>query len=76
MERTAAGRADAPGFARSFFSWVASHRRVRMISYNQGGLPNGPFRLGQYPRSQAVIRDAMRSPRFEEYAAEWRVTPG
>ena len=56
---------DAPGFARQLFSWVRSHRRVRMLVYNQGDNPAGPFRLRHFPRSQFAIRSALRSSRFD-----------
>jgi hypothetical protein len=51
---------DDPGFVRRFFSWMGSHRRMRMHLYNQGALTNGPFRLNRYPRSRAVIRTLQR----------------
>jgi hypothetical protein len=55
---------DDPGFVRRFFSWMGSHRRVRMHLYNQGALTNGPFRLNRYPRSRAVIRTALGNRRY------------
>jgi hypothetical protein len=55
--------ADDPGFVRRFFSWIGSHRRVRMQLYNQGGRPGGPFRLSRYPRSRKALRAALRGGR-------------
>lgn len=55
---------DQPAFAGRLFGWVRSHPRVRMMQYNQGDRPAGPFRLGRYPRAAAVVRRALASPRF------------
>ena len=64
---------DDAGFARRLFSWVASHKRTRMMLYNQGKNPVGPFRLRFYPRATRVLRGAMRSPRYVEFAGEHRL---
>ena len=56
--------ADAPAFARRLFAWTKSHDRVRMMVYNQGQNPAGPFRLKRFPRAESVIRRELRSPRF------------
>jgi hypothetical protein len=58
---------DAPGFFRSFLSWVGSHPQVRMALLNQGNEPGGIFRLQRYPRSAAVLRQGLRSARFLSY---------
>jgi hypothetical protein len=55
---------DDAGFARRFFAWVHRSRRVRMVQYNQGDNPHGPFRLYRYPSATRVIRSALASPRF------------
>jgi hypothetical protein len=55
---------DDPAFARRLFAWVRSHPRVRMMVYNQGHDPAGPFRLRRYPRSASVVRRALASSRF------------
>src|SRR5581483_11323001 len=46
--------ADDPVFVGRLFGWVRSHPRVRMLVYNQGQNPVGPFRLSRYPSSAAV----------------------
>ena len=33
-----------------------SHKRVRMLLYNQGNLTGGPFRLTRYPNAKAAIQ--------------------
>jgi hypothetical protein len=63
---------ESPGFVRSFFSWVRSHGLTKMISYNHGGVSNGPFSLPRFPRSAAEIRKLVASPRFLAWAPEWR----
>jgi len=62
---------EDPGFVRRFFSWVRRHGRTRMISYNHGGIRNGPFALTRFPRSAAAIRRRVASPRFLAWAPEW-----
>ena len=52
------------------------HSLTGMISYNQGALGNGPFVLTRYPRSAAVIRSEVSSPRFSAWTPEWRQAPG
>lgn len=55
---------DDAGFARRLFAWVRSHDRVRMMVYNQGRDPSGPFGLRRFPRAQSVMRGAVASSRF------------
>jgi hypothetical protein len=55
---------DSPGFVRRFFSWVNSHKRVRMLLYNQGNTAGGPFRLSRYPESRKAIKKALKRKRF------------
>jgi hypothetical protein len=52
------------GFVRRLFAWVRTHRRVRMMVYNQGNETAGPFRLRNFPAAQRALRQALRSPRF------------
>jgi hypothetical protein len=56
--------ADNPAFIRQLFSWVNAHKRVRMMLYNQGANPNGPFRLNSHPKAKVQLRRALRNPRF------------
>ncbi|MBE2319069.1 hypothetical protein DVA67_024050 [Solirubrobacter sp. CPCC 204708] len=56
--------ADNPGFVKQLFSWVNTHKRVKMMLYNQGANPNGPFRLNSHPKARAELRKALRNPRF------------
>ncbi len=64
--------ADDASFARRVFAWMRSHPRTRMAIYNQGALTDGPFRLRRHPAAAAVIRRALRAPRFAELAPEYR----
>ena len=64
------GGADAPSFADHLFGWIGSHRKVRMVQYNQGAQAGGIFRLSNYPASARVIRRHLRSDRFVGYAPE------
>jgi len=64
--------ADAPAFAGRLFGWIASHRRVQMVQYNQGAQSGGIFRLSHYPASERVIRRHLRQPRYLGFAPENR----
>ncbi len=55
------GRED-PRFVRRLYRWVALHRRVRMVVYNQGALLK-PL-LALRPRSARELRRQLRSRRF------------
>jgi hypothetical protein len=55
---------DDPAFVRRLFAWSRSHRRVRMLLYNQGQRANGPFRLGHHPRARRALEAELRAPRF------------
>jgi hypothetical protein len=63
---------DNPGFVHRIFAWARSHSRVRMLLYNQGVKSAGPFRLMHYPRSRSALAAELRSPRFAEFAPEYR----
>jgi hypothetical protein len=56
--------ADSPSFVHRLFKFVNSHTRVKMLLYNQGNLPGGPFRLTRYPNSTAAIRAELTKQRF------------
>jgi len=49
-------------FVRRLYRWVASHRRARMVVYNQGALLK-PL-LALRPRSARELRRQLRSRRF------------
>jgi hypothetical protein len=55
------GRED-PVFVRRLYRWVAAHRRVRMVVYNQGALLEPLLRLR--PRSARELRRHLRSRRY------------
>jgi hypothetical protein len=63
---------DNPSFVRGLFSWIRSHKRVRMVMYNQGSHPSqSPLALAHYPRSAAALRNELRSPLFAPVAPEF-----
>ena len=51
---------DDPAFVRRVFAFARTHRRVRMLVYNQGVREDGPFRLARYPRAMRALRAALR----------------
>ena len=62
---------DDPGFVSQLFGWVASHPRVRMMIYNEGVNPVGPFRLDRFPQTSSVLRRLLGSPQFPGFAPEF-----
>jgi hypothetical protein len=62
---------DDPGWVDQLFGWVGSHPRTRMLVYNQGVNPNGPFRLAQYPNATRELRRMLGGSKFPAYAPEW-----
>jgi len=62
---------DNPAFVNQLFAWVNTHKRVKIMVYNQGYITNGPFRLNEDPASTHAIRAALILPRFLAYAANW-----
>ena len=63
--------ADNPGFVHTLFSWSRSHPRVRMMIYNQGNRPSGPFILRRYPAASRALRGLLRNSRYASYAQEF-----
>ena len=59
-------------FADRLFDWIGSHRRTRMVQYNQGSQPGGIFRLSRYPASARVVKRRLASPRYVGFAPEQR----
>ena len=55
---------DDPAFLRRLFAWTRSHPRGRMLLYNEGADPSGPFRLKRHPRSRRTLQALLRSPRY------------
>jgi hypothetical protein len=66
--------ADDPGFVDNLFNWIGAHPRVRMLIYNQGLNPSGPFRLYRYPQAARELRQRLAGGRFAAYAPE--LAPG
>jgi hypothetical protein len=50
-----------PGFVRSVLSWTREHPRTRMLVYNQGKNPHGPFRLAGFPAAAQALRHGLTS---------------
>lgn len=59
---------DNPGWARTLFGWIASHRRTQMLVYNDA---SPEFYLTRFPASAAAIRAGLAAPKFLAYAPEW-----
>jgi hypothetical protein len=64
--------ADDPGFINSVFGWAESRPRVRMMIYNMGVNPVGPFRLYRYPRTSRALRRLLAGSQFPSFATEFQ----
>lgn len=53
-----------PGFVRRLLSWAAAHPRTRMLVYNQGKDPAGPFRLSRFPAAALALREGLGARSF------------
>ena len=51
---------DEAGFVRQFFSFLRSHRRVRMAVYYQSASLKPEFRLSTHPMARAALRRALK----------------
>jgi hypothetical protein len=67
--------ADDPRFVHSLFAWTRSHPRVRMLMYNQGSKPRGPFSMATHPRSAAAMRAELARPAWAPYTPDWTPQP-
>lgn len=61
---------DNPGFVHRVFAWARTHKRVRMLAYNQGNRTSGPFQLKLYPQARRAIERELSSPVFPAFAPE------
>ena len=53
-----------PGFVRQLLAWTAAHPRTRMLVYNQGKDPDGPFRLEHFRAAALVLRAGLATGAF------------
>ncbi|MGD0197212.1 MAG: hypothetical protein ABSC56_04805 [Solirubrobacteraceae bacterium] len=63
---------DSPGFVDEFFNWINSHKRVKMILYNEGYGSTSQLLLAKYPAAIDAIRTRLSASRFVGYASEWQ----
>jgi hypothetical protein len=59
---------DDSAFVRKLMTWVRRHRRTKMLLYYQDFGSASSYRIQNWPASLAVLREALRSPRFPAYA--------
>jgi hypothetical protein len=62
---------DSSTFVHQMFSWVLSHRRVRLLMYNQGYKVRGPLSLAGKPLAAAAIGRELDRSIFAPFTAEW-----
>jgi len=61
-------------FVNDFFSFVNSHKRVKMILYNEGYGSSSPLLLSKYPAAAGAIRTKVSSTRYLGYVPEWQAS--
>lgn len=61
-------------FVNDFFSFVNSHKRVKMILYNEGYGSSSPLLLSKYPAAAEAIRTKVSSTRYLGYVPEWQAS--
>jgi hypothetical protein len=59
---------DDPRFVRRLLTWVDRHRRCKMLVYYQDFGSSSPYRIQNYPSSEAVLRRWLHSPRIPHFA--------
>jgi hypothetical protein len=59
---------DEPKFVKQLISWVATHKRVQMLTYYQGFGQGNPYELSLYPKTAAMLRKKIRRATFLPYA--------
>jgi len=65
-------QSDSAAFVREFFRWINTHRRVRMILYNEGYGSTSQLLLAKYPAAIGAIRAQLAAPRYLGYTPEWQ----
>jgi len=65
-------QSDSTGFVDEFFKWINTHRRVKMILYNQGYGSTSQLLLAKYPAAIGAIRQQVAAPRYLGYTPEWQ----
>jgi hypothetical protein len=63
---------DSSAFVNEFFSFIASHKRVKMILYNEGYGSTSQLLLSKYPVAAAAIRQRVAPARYLGYAPQWQ----
>jgi hypothetical protein len=59
---------DDPRFVSRLLTWVDRHRRCKMLVYYQDFGSSSPYRIQNYPSSEAVLRRWLHSPRIPHFA--------
>jgi beta-mannanase len=58
---------DSAAFVQQFFSFINTHKRVKMILYNEGYSASSPLLLSKYPSAAAEIRKQVEPSRYLAY---------
>ena len=53
-----------PSFVRQTLAWIRARPRAKMVVYNQGKDPAGPFRLRNYPGAAQALRSGLSAGPF------------
>ncbi|MFT4033939.1 MAG: hypothetical protein QM679_00010 [Patulibacter sp.] len=67
----AAWKSDSASFIHALFAFIRGDHDVKIAMYNQGNLPNGPFKLVHYPASRTALRGELAKGGWAQYAPEY-----
>jgi len=59
---------DSSAFVQEFFNFIKTHKRVKMILYNNGYTASSPLLLSKYPAAAAEIHKQVAATRYLGYA--------
>jgi hypothetical protein len=59
---------DSSAFVQEFFNFIKTHKRVKMILYNNGYTASSPLLLSKYPAAAAEIHKQVAAARYLGYA--------
>jgi hypothetical protein len=65
---------NSAAFVQEFYSFINTHKRVKMILYNEGFGPTSQLLLAKYPAAAAEIHKQQTNSRYLAYAPEWQPT--
>jgi hypothetical protein len=63
---------NSAAFVKQFFRFIKTHKRVKMMLYNEGFGASSPLLLSKYPAAATAIHKVETPARYLPYAPEWQ----